>query len=56
MGKLVGLKYGIVQGDHGGQDLLATIWLFHCLTVSARATANWAEIAEQLVNIVELHK
>ena len=33
-----------MQGDHGGQDLLTTIWLFACLSDSAWAAANWAEI------------
>ena len=37
-------------------DLLNAIWLFHSLPYSAWGAANWAEIAEQLVNIVELQK
>ena len=39
-----------------GYDLFTMIWTFHCLPDSARAAANWAEIAEQLGKIVELHK
>ena len=36
------------------QDLLTLICLFHCLTDSTWVAVNWAEIAEQLGNIVEL--
>ena len=44
----------MVQGDHGGQRL----WFVDChyLPNFSRAVENWAEIAEQLGNIVELKK
>ena len=44
----------MVQGDHGGQRL----WFVDChyLPNFSRAVENWAEIAEQSANIVELHE
>ena len=37
----------------GDWVMFTFIWLFHSLPDSTRAAANWAEIAEQLGNIVQ---
>ena len=53
-------NWDYLQGDHGGQRLgfvdFVSVVPVHCLFNSALAGENWAEMAEQLGNIVELQE